>query len=500
MLLVILLGGQAMASMDASILAIAAPSLRADLHASGAQLQLIVAMYTIVFATAVVTGARLGDVLGRRRAFLLGLASFALASLAGGLAPTATTLIFARALQGAAAAVMTPQVLSIVQVAFEGERRARVLGAYSMILAVGVAAGQLVGGLLVGAHLVAAAWRPALLLNAPIGALLLLGARRGLPEIEAAAPQRLDLAGTAVLSVALLTLVLPLTLGRDHGWPAWVWPCLVGCASALAVFVAVERRVRGRGGHPSFDLGLLRVPGVAPGVIAVLLVMSAYAGLLMSVTLYLQGPLRFAPLHAGLVFAIYATGFATASLTWTRARLTLRSRLPVLGPIVLGVALLAVGLVADGGGWPLGPIAPLLFAGGIGHACAFSPLTNRMMAAVHPVHASDMSGLVLTASLIGQVLGVAAFVGVYLGAAPDGPAHALALTTRAIAAVLILTTACAYVALARPRTRRSGVVHADAAGGGRDDPRRPSAKSSSRRPTFRLAVRRNQRRTDSARG
>jgi MFS family permease len=463
MLLVILLGGQAMASMDASILAIAAPSLRADLHASGAQLQLIVAMYTIVFATVVVTGARLGDVLGRRRAFLVGLGSFTVASLAGGLSPTPATLILARALQGAAAAVMTPQVLSIIQVQFEGERRARALGAYSMILAVGVAAGQLVGGLLVGAHLVAAAWRPALLLNAPVGALLLLGARHGLPKIEAAAPQRLDLAGTAVLSIALLTLVLPLTVGRDHGWPAWVWPCFVGCASALAVFVAVERRVRARGGHPLFDLGLLRAAGVAAGVAAVVLVMSAYAGLLISLTLYLQGPLRFAPLHAGLIFAIYATGFATASLTWTHARLTVRERLPVLGPIVMGGAMLALGLVARGGGWPLGLIAPLLYAGGIGHACAFSPLTNRMVAAVHPVQASDMSGLVLTASLIGQVLGVAAFVGVYLGAAPHGPAHALALTTRAITAALILTTACAYAALAHPRTPRSGVAHADAA-------------------------------------
>jgi len=99
MLLVILLAGQAMASMDASILAIAAPSLRIDLHASGAQLQLIVAMYTIVFATLVVTGARLGDVLGLRRAFVFGLAAFALASLAGGLSPTPATLILARALQ-----------------------------------------------------------------------------------------------------------------------------------------------------------------------------------------------------------------------------------------------------------------------------------------------------------------------------------------------------------------------------------------------------------------
>jgi MFS family permease len=454
MLLAIMLGGQAMASMDASILAIAAPSLRVDLHASGAQLQLMVAMYTIVFASLVVTGARLGDVLGRRRAFLLGLGAFALASLAGGLSPSPTMLILARGLQGAAAALVTPQVLSIIQLQFEGERRARALAAYSMILAVGVAAGQVLGGFLVGAHVVAAAWRPALLLNAPIAFLLLVGARRSFPPMAARPSGRLDLAGAVVLSVALLSLVLPLTFGRDYGWPAWVWPCFASCAPALAVFVVVERRVHARGGHPLFDLGLLRVAGVAGGVAAVVLVMSAYAGLLVSLTLYLQGSLRFSPLHAGLIFAIYATGFATASLTWTRASPTARERLPVLGPIGMGTALLGVGLVADGGRWPLGLIAPLLCLGGVGHACSFSPLTYRMTAAVRPAQASDLSGLVLTASLIGQVLGVATFVGIYLEAASHGAAQALALTTGAIAVALIVTAVCAYQALAHDHTPR----------------------------------------------
>lgn len=167
--LVILLVGQAMAVMDGSILVVAAPSLRADLHASGAELQLVVAMYTMAFAALVVTGARLGDILGRSRAFGLGLATFTAASLIGGLAPTSSVLIGARALQGAAAALMTPQVLSIIQTTFAGERRARAIGAYSMILAVGVAVGQIVGGLLVTAHLLSDAWRPALLLKAPSG-------------------------------------------------------------------------------------------------------------------------------------------------------------------------------------------------------------------------------------------------------------------------------------------------------------------------------------------
>jgi hypothetical protein len=147
-----------------------------------------------------------------------------------------------------------------------------------------------------------------------------------------------------------------------------------------------------------------------------------------------------------------------ASLMWTRATATVRAWLPVLGPIAMGAALLGVGIIADGGGWPLERIAPLLYVGGIAHACSFSPLTDRMAAAVHPAQTSDLSGLLLTASLIGQVLGIAAFVGVYLAAAPDGPAHAFALTTGAIAAALIVTTACAYQALHHRDTPRARVA------------------------------------------
>ena len=128
-LLVTLLAGQAMASMDGEILVIAAPSLRANLHPSGAQLQLIIGMYTLAFGALVVTGARLGNVLGHRQIFLLGLAAFTLASVAGGLAPTASVLIGAVTLQGTGAALMTPQVLSIIQLHFAGERRARAIGA-----------------------------------------------------------------------------------------------------------------------------------------------------------------------------------------------------------------------------------------------------------------------------------------------------------------------------------------------------------------------------------
>jgi MFS family permease len=445
--LLILLGGQAMASMDASILAVTAPSLRSDLHASGAQLQLVVVMYTVAFGTLVVTGARLGDVLGHRRVFLIGLTGFGLSSLAGGLAPTPAALVVARALQGAAAALMTPQVLSIIQLRFEGEARARAVGAYSVILAVGVAAGQVLGGLIVGAHLFAASWRPALLLNAPVAALLLLAAWRGVPAAAGSERRRLDLLGVGVLSIALLALVFPLTFGREAGWPAWIWPCFAACLAALALFVRLERRVGGHGRDPLFDLRVLALGGVAAGVGAVLLIMAVYAGFLLSLTIHLQSGLGFSPLHAGLTFAIYAGGFATASLCWTRTSTAVRDRLPIVGPLLMAAALIAVGLIAAGGGWPLGLTAPALFVGGLGHACGFSPLASRLTAAVRRSQAADLSGLVLTSSVVGQVVGIAAFVGVYLGAAPKGSAHALAVTTGVLGAALVVTAGCAYRAV-----------------------------------------------------
>ncbi len=453
--IVILLAGQAMAVMDGSILVVASPSLQDSLHANSAELQLVVAVYTIAFGSLVVAGARLGDIVGRRRAFISGLGTFTLASLVGGLAPTPAILIGARAIQGAAAALMTPQVLSIIQAQYEGEQRARAIGAYSMILAVGVAAGQILGGLLVTAHLLAAAWRPALLLNAPVGAVLLIASHARLPRTRPTGRERLDLSGVGLLWAALVLLVVPLTFGRDYGWPAWVWPCLAGCGAVGAAFVALEGRLGAGGRRPLIDLRLFALPSVAAGVGAPLLITASYAGFLLSLTLRLQDGLRFSPLHAGLIFAIYATGFATASLSWTRAPTALRDRLPVIGPLLMGGSLLAVALIA-GGGWPLGRVAPFLFAAGAGHAYGFSPLTNRLSTAIAPTQVADLSGLILTASLVGQVIGVAAFVGVYLSAASHPGGHALAITTVLLCAVLLATAACARRALAPARVRMTG--------------------------------------------
>lgn len=438
--LVILLAAQAMAGMDGSILVVASPSLHSTLGASGADVQLVVAMYTLVFGALVVTGARLGDVVGQRKAFVGGLAAFTVFSLAGGLAPSPAALIVVRGLQGAAGAVMTSQVLVLIQTGYEGEARARAIGAYSMILAVGVAAGQIIGGLLVSAHLLAAAWRPALLVNVPVGLLLLAGSRRGLPDAAPVDGDRLDLPGAGLVTAALLALVVPIVLGPAFAWPLWVWPCLAACGLAASVFTVRERRLAHAGARPLLDLTLLGRPGVTAGVLAVAVVMAAYGGFVLVLTLYLQDIRHLTPLQAGLTCAVYASGFAVASLGSARLREPVRDRLPPFGALTMAAALVAVGLIAGTGQWPLDAVAPLLLLAGAGHAAGFSPLADRLTSTIELARASDLSGLILTTGLIGQVIGVAAFTGIYLNTVSDGAPNALRATTLAIGGALV---ACA---------------------------------------------------------
>src|SRR5215472_13174496 len=180
--LAVVLTGQFMAVLDASVVNVAAPSIHAGLHTSGAGLQLVIAGYVITYAVLLVTGARLGDILGHRRVFLGGLAAFTLASLGCGLATSTSVLVALRFVQGAGAAAMIPQVLSLIQRSFPGAARARPMRLYAAVLAGGAVAGQVVGGLLVSADLWGSSWRPVFLLNVPIGVILFLAGLRYLPR------------------------------------------------------------------------------------------------------------------------------------------------------------------------------------------------------------------------------------------------------------------------------------------------------------------------------
>ncbi len=445
MALVALLAAQAMANMDNSIVNVASKTIREDLGASGGSLQSILAGYTLVFGILVVTGARLGDDKGYRRMFLTGLAGFVFASLLCGAAPNSGALALARAVQGGMGALMVPQILSSVQTMFSGRHLARAIGYYSMILALGVAAGQILGGLIVGANLFGYSWRVAFLLNVPVGVAVWLLARAYLPSGDPKRGVRLDLVGVLVLGVSMALLVLPIMFGRDQGWPLWAWLSLLAGTLGLAVFVRYERRLIARNGRPLLDLRALRPRGARPGILALCLLNFSFAGILFPLTLHLQTALGYAPIQAGLMFIPYPVGFAVVSLTWTRLPQPWHARLPVIG-LVLFAAAAATLLAIVHTGWSVGPAAVVLLVAGAGMAASMSPLINQVAVTVGPGYASAVSALLSTGTLLFSVLSIATAGGLYLSFAERSVTRSATGVSWAFALVsgmLLLATACA---------------------------------------------------------
>ncbi|MFH8615523.1 MFS transporter [Streptomyces sp. NPDC017979] len=415
LLLVALLGTQFMALLDTFIVSTALPTMRADLDASGAGLQLVAAGYTIAYAVFLVTGARLGALIGHRRVWIGGLALFTAASLACGLAADTGQLIGFRLVQGAGAALLIPQVLSLIQRNFTGEARARVLGAYSAVLALGAVSGLVVGGVLVGADLFGLAWRPAFLVNVPIGAVLLLLGLRVLPHDRGDRSARgLDLPGLVLLGAAVCLLTVPLVLGHETGWPTWTWVGLTASAVVFGAFLAYESRLARRGGAPLVSPRVLRIPGMGRAAFGIAVAMAVNAGFVFAAALHVQDGLGYGALHAGLLFAPTALAFGLAGLTWQRWPARLQAVLVPAGFALAGLSTAVCGLLWREGGDGGLLLLPALVCLGAGLSCAFSPVLAGALATVRLEDAPDASGLLVTVTQLGQVLGVSAFGTLFL--------------------------------------------------------------------------------------
>jgi MFS family permease len=443
------------------------PSIAASLHASGASLQLVVGGYTIAYAMLLITGARLGDRYGRRRTYLAGVLIFTTASLACALAPDSQALIGFRLVQGAGAAILVPQVFSIIQLNFTGPARARALSAYAAVLSAGAVTGLVLGGVVVTADLFGTGWRPVFAINVPIGIVLAAAVPRLVPPDEtstgapagrraAGAPAggragQLDLAGLAAAACAVLLIVLPLVLGPEEGWPAWGFGCIAAGAVLAAGFVLVERRVAARGGDPLLNLAVLRAPALPSGLVTLAATQIGYGGLLFAYTLHLQAGLGESALRAGLSYLPFAAAFGLAGYNWRRLPAAARR---VLVPAGLTVTILAYLALAAGlhGAGSHGGITALTWTGlaavGLGLGLMVSPLLTQSLTHVPAARAADASGLLTTTVQLGQLLGVAAIGSVYLSragsASRSGHAAASAAATSAAA---MSGTACWLAAL-----------------------------------------------------
>ncbi|MET7364599.1 MFS transporter [Streptomyces sp. NPDC005566] len=441
--------GAALPLIDFFIVNVALPTIDHDLAAGPALLELVVAGYGLSYAVLLVLGGRLGDIAGRRRLFLIGMAAFGLTSLACGLAPDAWTLVGARVAQGAAAALMLPQVLATIQAATAGHRRARAMSLYGATAGLSMVAGQILGGVLVSAAPLSsvfgesAGWRSVFLVNVPVAVVGLVLAARSVPETRSDRPAPVDVPGTLLLALSLVTLLAPLTEGRAAGWPLWTWVSLGLFSFTAYAFYRVERRADARGQTPLVPPSLLRLESLRRGLTLVVPFSIGFGGFMFVIAVALQQGLRMGPAAAGLSLAPMAATFFAASLAGPRLVRRFGSRVVTAGGIIQGVGVVVLAL-AVWRGWPdlgLLGLLPGVAIAGLGQGLQLPVLFRIVLSDVPAGRAGVGGGVMTTTQQAALALGVATLGTLFLALAPGaGMRDALVVTLLVQLAAVVLTT------------------------------------------------------------
>ncbi|MEU0298774.1 MFS transporter [Streptomyces sp. NPDC006175] len=452
--------GAALPLIDFFIVNVALPTIDHDLAAGPALLELVVAGYGLSYAVLLVLGGRLGDMAGRRRLFLVGMAAFGLTSLACGLAPDAWTLVGARVAQGAAAALMLPQVLATIQSATAGHHRARAMSLYGATAGLSMVAGQILGGVLVSAAPLSsvfgesAGWRSVFLVNVPVVVVGLILAARSMPETRSERPAPVDVPGTLLLAVSLVTLLAPLTEGRAAGWPLWTWVSLGLFPFAAAAFYRVERRADARGRTPLVPPSLLRLESLRRGLVLVVPFSIGFGGFMFVIAVALQQGLEMGPAEAGLSLAPMAAAFFAASLAGPRLVRRFGSRVVTAGGLIqgVGVTVLALTVWTSWPGLGLLGLLPGMAVSGLGQGLQLPVLIRIVLSDVPAERAGVGGGVMTTTQQAALALGVATLGTLFLSlASGSGMRDALAVTLLVQLAAVVLTT---LLSLRLPRTVR----------------------------------------------
>ena len=440
-----------MVVLDNLVVSTALPVIRVDLGATIEQLEWTVNAYTLTFAAFLLTGSALGDRFGRRRIFATGVGLFTAASAAAALAPSVDTLIVARAIQGLGAAMVMPLTLTILSSAFPPERRGIALGIWGAVGGVGVAAGPLVGGLVIEGL----AWQWIFWLNVPIGIALLPFLRIRIPESYG--PDRaLDLRGLALVTPGLLGLVWGLVNGNGHGWGS---PEVVGSLAAGVALVAAFVSWELRAAEPMLPMGFFRHRAFAAGNVAALLMNFGMFGSLFLLTQFFQTAQGLSPLES-----------AVRVLPWTVMPMIAAPISGVLSDRIGGRPLMVAGLLlqAAGLGWQAavttagvgyGSLVLPFIVSGLGMGLFFAPLANVVLGSVSAEQEGKASGANSAIREVGGVLGVAVLASLFSStgsyATPetfvDGLVPAMAVGAAVVAAAAI-------AALAVPARRRAAAV------------------------------------------
>jgi MFS family permease len=427
--------------LDGTIVGVALPRIRADLAAGPATTQWILAGYALAFALVLIPGGRLGDLVGRKRVFLVGMIGFGAASVAAGAATGPATLIAARLAQGACAGLMVPPVLAMITVLFAGAARATALTCYGIALSLANVSGPLLGGVLTEYGPLGLGWRSIFLVNVPVVAAAAAGCLRYLPESRSTLPLRPDPAGTVLLGLASVLVLVPL-VGNRIGWQ------LALAAPVLVAFVAVQRR---RGGHALVPPVLFRHRSFAVGLAVLAMLFAGVGSLLLVLSYGLQDGWHWSPLRTAAIALAWPVGIVATSGIARRAaarhgRTSIAAGLALLAASTAG---LAAGLDRYGAGWVT--VGLPLLSMGLGMGLCVAILTGVVLTGVPDEHAGSASGVLNTVIQLGTALGIAVIGGRYF--AGTDPATAM---PPALAGTAGVVAGAAALALLLPRRRAPG--------------------------------------------
>ncbi|MFD7921407.1 MFS transporter [Streptomyces sp. NPDC059740] len=421
LVLVVVVAADIMDLIDSSVANLAGPSIRADLGGGEGTVQWVLSAYTAAFALGLVTSGRLGDLLGRRRLFLLGMTGFTLTSLACGLAPGTVFLIVARTLQGLCGSVMIPQGMALVKVVFPPRHLRRALTPIGPLMGLTMVGGPILAGWLLHLDLFGSQWRSIFLINVPFGLAALGLGVRVLPHRGGEDPAaRLDLTGVGLLTAASALLIVPLIQGRELGWPAWTYLMLAAAVALLVLFVVSQRR----SDHPVITPTLFRKRSFVVGLVIVAGFHASLSAFVLVVNLLLQQGLGWTPLHTGLTLIPWALGTAVAVLL---AGAVLAEKLG-RATLHLGLAVAVIGLLGLwltvahwGTGLTFLRLAPALLLTGFGSGLVFVPLVDFIIGDATTEEVGTGAGLLNAVQQFAGAIGVAALGTLFLAHAGHHP-------------------------------------------------------------------------------
>lgn len=404
--------------LDTTIVNIAIPSIQADLGASYATIQWLIAGYSLSFAVLLITGGRMGDVFGYKKLFLIGVSGFTLASLLSGLAWNSEILIIARLVQGTMAALMVPQVMSLMQVMFKPKERAGVMGLFGALAGVAASLGPVIGGILIHFNIAGLEWRPIFLINVPIGLFAIWAAFRYLPEGKSSHPLKIDIWGTGIIIIAMLLLVFPLIQGRELDWPIWVFVMMAFSVPTLYLFAKWQKYKDQKDGSALIAPILFKTSSFVKGLTVNLVFQSAMAGFFLPFTLLLQIGLGYEVILAAVTGIPTAVGISLAIGLFGQKLIPKLGRYSLtVGAVIMAIGLATTYLFVHQNGLDTSPwmFIPGLLITGTGMGLIMAPIFAVTLTDVDVRHAGSASGVLNTIQQLGGAIGIAVVGVIFFG-------------------------------------------------------------------------------------